>query len=50
VTLGESFSGCGNRPIFTPFHQVLRLTGMGPYGARIADNLMKPISGGNVER
>jgi hypothetical protein len=21
VILGESFSGCGNRPIFTPFHR-----------------------------
>ena len=35
VIRGPSFSGLGKRPDFTPAHQVVRPTGMGPLGARI---------------
>jgi hypothetical protein len=36
VILGPSFLGWGNRPDFTPAHQVDLETGMGPAGARMS--------------
>ena len=43
VVRGPSFTGLGNRPDFTPDHQVDLQTGIGPFGARISEILMKPV-------
>jgi hypothetical protein len=45
VIRGPSFTGWGNRPDFTPAHQVDLLTGIGPLGARIDASLKNPVSG-----
>ena len=45
VILGPNLTGCGNRFDFTPAHQVLFDTGIGPYGAMIFFSRMKPVSG-----
>jgi hypothetical protein len=42
VTRGPSFTGIGNRPAFTPAHQVLRPTGK---TARTVASRTKPTSG-----
>ena len=44
VVRGPSFTGCGNRPVFTPAHHAERLIGMGP-GGKIALSRTKPIFG-----
>lgn len=48
VVLGPRCTGWGNRPDLTPAHQVDLATGMGPFGARIADNRTKPDVGKDV--
>jgi hypothetical protein len=45
VILGPNLTGCGNRFVLTPAHQVLLETGIGPSGAMIFFNRMKPVSG-----
>jgi hypothetical protein len=40
-----SFAGAGNRPDFTPAHQVDFETGMGPAGPRTTDSRTKPSAG-----
>jgi hypothetical protein len=45
VVRGPSFTGLGNRPDFTPAHQVERPTGIGPLGANIEGSRTKPVSG-----
>lgn len=50
VVLGPSLRGCGNRPSFTPCHQVDLETGIGPRGARMWDSLTRPVSGKSVGR
>jgi hypothetical protein len=47
VVRGPSLTGCGNRPLLTPAHQVERPTGIGPFGAMIDVSLTKP-SGGRI--
>jgi hypothetical protein len=42
---GPSFTDAGKRPERTPAHQVERLTGIGPWGARIDASRTKPVSG-----
>ena len=44
VILGPNLTG-GKRFDFTPAHQVLFDTGIGPYGAMIFFSRMKPVSG-----
>ena len=44
VILGPNLTG-GKRFDFTPAHQVLFDTGIGPYGAMIFLSRMKPVSG-----
>jgi hypothetical protein len=45
VIRGPSLIGFGNRPVFTPSHQVDLETGIGPVGARIVERRRKPVSG-----
>jgi hypothetical protein len=40
-----NLTGLGNRPVLTPFHHVLRLTGIGPCGAMIAEIRTNPVDG-----
>jgi hypothetical protein len=44
VVRGPSFTDFGNRPDFTPTHQVERPTGIGPCGARIEVSRTKPLA------
>ena len=45
VILAPSFTGFGKRPSLMPAHQVDRLTGIGPVGARMALRRRKPVEG-----
>ncbi len=45
VVRGPNLSGFGKRPSLTPCHHVDFDTGIGPAGARIADNRTKPVWG-----
>ncbi len=44
VMRGPSFTGFGNRPLFTPAHQVDLLTGIGPRGAKMDASRRKPVA------
>ena len=46
VVFGPNFSGLGNRPSRTPCHQVERLTGIGPRGARMSGSRTNPTTAG----
>jgi hypothetical protein len=43
VVRGPSLTGAGKRPAFTPAHQLERLTGIGPPGARMLDMRRNPL-------
>lgn len=43
VILGPNFIGLGNRPVFTPAHQVDFDTGIGPFGAKMSLSRTKPV-------
>ena len=45
VIRGPSFTGLGNRPDFTPAHQVDLPTGIGPSGDIMDESRTKPVSG-----
>jgi hypothetical protein len=49
VVRGPNLTGGGKRPVFTPAHQLLLLTGIGPFGVRIADRRKNPVAVGTVE-
>jgi hypothetical protein len=42
---GPSFTGRGYRPVLIPAHHVDLPTGIGPFGARIAESRTKPVCG-----
>jgi hypothetical protein len=48
VMRGPSLTGFGNRPDLTPAHHVDLLTGIGPFGPRIEESRIKPVSGREV--
>src|SRR5271170_4717555 len=45
VVRGPSFTGRGNLPVLTPCHQLERLIGIGPHGARIEASRTNPVCG-----